>query len=250
MSSDIDPGRTVITQVALHVIVRGLEMALTPHELDELELYDLEEVERPPGYTDMKNMIGKFPVLTRRGYHHVWVASALEADHYLELVWAGVEELNTQCLEIRAELSDGSVRVRRPDALTRLDGTTAVIDITSENGLDEGKAASFDLTADVCASIGWGYLVGSDKTLSRTRRANLNYLTSVEDIDIEPPGIDPGRTVRDLAAAYGGGSQGRMLAHAALWRQHYWINMERPLEDTSKLVRRAPAAVLFPWEPV
>lgn len=236
-----------VVELGIAVILRGNEVSLGPSEIDQLELYNLEEVERPSSYPDMRNKIGKFPVLTDRGYHHVWFESELEADHYQELVWDGVDELNTQCFELRAVLDDGSVRTRRPDALVRRAGATIVIDITSEAFLHDEKADSFDFTADICAAVGWSYMVGTDRTLRPQRRANLNFLTMVEDLDVEPVGGPQPRTVGDLAEAYGGGADGHQLAYAALWRRHYWINMDKPLEDTSRLSSRAPGPVLFAW---
>ena len=242
-----DDGGPVVTQLSISVIVRGREMSLSPEEIDALDLYDLEEVARPASYFDMPNMVGKFPVLTHRGYTHVWFESNLESDHYQELVWAGIDELNAQCMEFHAEFSDHTVKARRPDAVVRRGGRTVVIDITNEAALDDEKAASYDFAADVCAAVGWGYAVGTDVTLSKVRRANLGFLTQAEDLDIEPLGEEAPWDFGELADAYGSGGDGRLLALAALWRKHYWIDMEVPLEDTSVLVPDAPGPVLFPW---
>lgn len=246
-SATEDAAEPTATSVSIGVIVRGTEVALSPYEFDQLDLYDLEEIGRPTSYPDMTNRVGKVPILTDRGYHHVWVESDLEADHLLELQWAGVDELNTQCFELRVEFSDGTLRTRRPDGVVRRDGRTTVVDITAECYLDDEKARSYDLAADMCAAAGWGYEVGTDRTLSAVRRANLNYLTMCEDIDVEPlPGPRP-RSVGELVDAYGGGPQGHQLAYGALWHRRYWLDMTSPLEDTSRLTKREPGPVRFTW---
>lgn len=235
-----------VVGIHIDVLFRGRQVALLPEDLDQVELYDLEETHRPVGYTNKRELTGKVPALSPRRTFLTWEESDLERDHLTWLRWESYDELNTQCMRLRWDFADGSVKEHTPDFILRRAGATTIVDISEDDQTDLEKALDFDFTSETCRALGWSYEVGTRRSLGRKRRANVNFLFGACHLDVEAIHDRP-RTYRGLAELYGGGGFGRMCARAALWRRHHFIDMTRPLNDISELVPNPPRPARFPW---
>lgn len=222
----------------------GTGRPMSPADFDSILLRELLPVRRPPAYTDMGHFTGKHATHDAFGPFAVWFESLLELDHLREIEWEGVDELNTQVIQLRWTLPSGRCLYHYPDIVFRAGDHTVLVDVSTRSRLTEERCLAFDLTALSCGRWGWAFEIATDE-LSTTRRRNLRYIAAGRDNgELAPPRWDAKsrpQTMWGLVLAEGGGAAGWQNAVSRLWRREIGMDLDALLDDTTVLID-APAA--------
>lgn len=135
-----------------------------------------------------------------------------------------------------------------PDFLSsRTDGRLCLLDVRPEELIDDRARRHFELTAEVCDTLGWGYQVlgGRDRVATR----NLEWLKASRHARYRPP-VDAADRI--LATARGGATRAALIVagdrdrperanqwvdHLA-WHKHVEFDLCRRLDSDTTFTAR------------